>query len=623
MREARSDDLEQSTPGWSPSESSLASMLDSVGDGIMVLGPDWRFRYLNRMAAVLLGRDRESLEGRDAWEEFPTAVGHPLQLVLLRAARDRRPARLTVQDDTTGRWLELHAFPQEENLVVLFGDVSERLAAENEQREFGERMATAERIAHFGVWSWEISTGRVRWSDELHRIYGLEPGEFAGTVEDFTSRLHPEDRQRVWNHVQQSLRTKQPFIFEERIYRPDGSERVLLSEGRPLIGADGLVRVLVGVCHDVTERVEAQRALGLSERRMRAILDNIPSLVAVKNLEGRYVMSNAEGARLAGIEPDEVVGNSCAELFPTISEKLRLNDRLAATEQEPVYDEAVLMREGEPRTFLTVTFGLPDERGQVVETCTVATDVTERYERESERRERTTWREQIGAALADERMLVFAQPIVEVATGERRRSELLVRMQSERDESILAPAAFLPAAERFGLVQQIDVFMVGRALELADLHPAVNLSAVTLGDAQARRAALDLLAASPAAAAKLVFEITETAAAEHLEDVLAFGSEAAALGCGLALDDFGTGFGSFIYLRRLPLRYLKIDTSFVLDLPRSEDDQRVVKSILRIAEEFGLAAIAEGVEDEETLQMLRELGADYVQGFHLGRPAPV
>jgi PAS domain S-box-containing protein len=623
MREARSDDLEQSTPGWSPSESSLASMLDSVGDGIMVLGPDWRFRYLNRMAAVLLGRDRESLEGRDAWEEFPTAVGHPLQLVLLRAARDRRPARLTVQDDTTGRWLELHAFPQEENLVVLFGDVSERLAAENEQREFGERMATAERIAHFGVWSWEISTGRVRWSDELHRIYGLEPGEFAGTVEDFTSRLHPEDRQRVWNHVQQSLRTKQPFIFEERIYRPDGSERVLLSEGRPLIGADGLVRVLVGVCHDVTERVEAQRALGLSERRMRAILDNIPSLVAVKNLEGRYVMSNAEGARLAGIEPDEVVGNSCAELFPTISEKLRLNDRLAATEQEPVYDEAVLMREGEPRTFLTVTFGLPDERGQVVETCTVATDVTERYERESERRERTTWREQIGAALADERMLVFAQPIVEVATGERRRSELLVRMQSERDESILAPAAFLPAAERFGLVQQIDVFMVGRALELADLHPAVNLSAVTLGDAQARRAALDLLAASPAAAAKLVFEITETAAAEHLEDVLAFGSEAAALGCGLALDDFGTGFGSFSYLRRLPLRYLKIDTSFVLDLPRSEDDQRVVKSILRIAEEFGLAAIAEGVEDEETLQMLRELGADYVQGFHLGRPAPV
>ena len=109
----------------------------------------------------------------------------------------------------------------------------------------------------------------------------------------------------------------------------------------------------------------------------------------------------------------------------------------------------------------------------------------------------------------------------------------------------------------------------------------------------------------------------------HLEAARAFAADVSALGCGLALDDFGTGFGSFTYLRTLPLSYLKIDISFVRSLLDSDDDRRVVQSIIGIAERFGLRTIAEGVEDEATLDLLRELGADYAQGFHLGRPAPL
>jgi EAL domain-containing protein (putative c-di-GMP-specific phosphodiesterase class I) len=293
----------------------------------------------------------------------------------------------------------------------------------------------------------------------------------------------------------------------------------------------------------------------------------------------------------------------------------------------PVYDEAVLVVDGDPRTFLTVTFALPDERGMPIETCTIATDITERKERETERRDRQEWEERLTATLAEGRMLAAEQPIVELDQAAARTSwrELLVRMIL-RTGDLLAPGAFLPAAERYGLIQQIDVWMVTQALRDGPALPdasrtAVNLSAVTLCDPDARREIIELLQGSPEAARSVVFEITETADPKHLDAACEFASQLVTLGVGgIALDDFGVGFGAFTYLRRLPLRYLKIDRSFVTNLVHSGDDQRVVQSIVGIARQFALRTIAEGIEDRPTLELLREMGVDYGQGFFLGKP---
>jgi len=496
--------------------------------------------------------------------------------------------------------------------------------AVQELREFSETMSQAEQIGGFGVWRWEPASGRLRWSDELHHIHGLAPGAFAGTIEAALGYVHRDDREIVSSRLGSAIETREPFVFEHRIVRADGAQRVLLTQGRVIAAAGGGVEALVGVCRDVGERAQAELALGLSERRMRAILDNSPSIIGVKDLAGRYLMANAETGRLLGLAADELVGRECTELFPEISEQLLANDRLAAAELMPVYDETVLERDGEPRTYATVTFALPDADGRPLETCTIATDVTERRERESRRRERIAWRDRIAAALADGDMLAFAQPVVDLATGEAEWCELLVRMRDGSDGEVLEPGDFLPAAERYGLVQAIDVWIVRQALAMSSgLAPEVNLSAVTLCDQGAREEILALLYSDPAAASRLVFEITETAAAEHLDAACEFATALTGLGCGLALDDFGTGFGSFTYLRRLPLRYLKIDRSFVVDIARSPDDRRVVQSIVGIAAHFGLLTIAEGVEDAPTLDLLRELGADFAQGFHLGHPAPL
>jgi len=253
-------------------------------------------------------------------------------------------------------------------------------------------MAEAERIARFGVWKWEIATGAVRWSEHLHEIYGVAPGAFEGTVEAFVARLHPDDRERVGANIAHAVETLEPFAFEERIVRPDGSVRVLLSQGRAVPGPDGSAATLIGVCHDVTERAAAEHALGASERRMRAILDNSPSAVAVKDLDGRYLMTNAECGRVLDVAHQDLIGHLCHEfLEQDIADRLRAADQLAAALGEPVYEDMVLQRDGESRTFMMTTFALPDASGRPIETCTIATDITERKRHEEERLDRGLW----------------------------------------------------------------------------------------------------------------------------------------------------------------------------------------------------------------------------------------
>jgi PAS domain S-box-containing protein len=598
-------------------------MLDRITDGVFVFDREWRFRYINEPAARMLGRTRAELEGAHAWTEFPEAIDGPSYTVYHRARSEGTHQRVTEFFEPLKTLFEVRVYPVEDELVVLFRDITEQHRTSERLKEYAERMAEAEQIARFGAWRWDIADGVVRWSDELHRIYGIEPGQFGGTAEAFTDFVHPDDRDRVWGHVSRAMETGAPFAFEERIVRPDGSVRHLLSQGKVIRGRTGEASALVGVCHDITDRVQTQHALGMSERRMRAIVDYSPSVVAVKDLEGRYLMANGEAGRIIGKTPDELIGHHCSELYPKhVSEQISANDRLALTSGEPVFDETTMVVDGEQRTYVTVTFALPDDEGRPVEVCTIGTDVTERRERDSERRERMAWQERISTALADGTMLVFAQPVLDLETEEIASSELLVRMSS--DDGIIEPAAFLPAAERFGLIQSIDVWMTGQAVGLAaERQLEVNLSAITLCDADALAEIVRLLEAAPAAAANIVFEITETAALEHIAAAQWFAEAITPLGCGLALDDFGTGFGSFTYLRELPLRYLKIDRSFVSRLTESVDDRRVVQSIIGIAAQFGLETIAEGVEDEPTLDLLRVAGADYVQGYHVGRPAPL
>lgn len=130
------------------------------------------------------------------------------------------------------------------------------------------QLEEAQRIAHFGSWEWDMRTGDVSWSDELFRIYGVTPAEYAPSYEGYLGRVHPDDREHVAAAIQAAAQTGEPFSFDERILRPDGSERILHSGGGVLVDDDGAPMRMIGACHDVTEREEARRRLAETEAEL-------------------------------------------------------------------------------------------------------------------------------------------------------------------------------------------------------------------------------------------------------------------------------------------------------------------------------------------------------------------
>ncbi len=245
------------------------------------------------------------------------------------------------------------------------------------------------------------------------------------------------------------------------------------------------------------------------------------------------------------------------------------------------------------------------------------------------------WLGRLRRALREGLFVLHYQPIVGLSGGGVSHYEALVRLADEPEGRLVAPGAFLPAAERYGLVREIDRLVVSRVAALLGAHDAageragnvprvaLNLSALSVTDRGMLAHIERELARHRVDPGRLVLEITETAAISDMRRAQSFCAGVEALGCAIALDDFGVGFGSFYYAKRLPFSYLKIDGDFVRELVSSRNDALVVSAIVDVARGMGRETIAEFVGDEATLELLRTLGVDYAQGFHVGRPAPL
>jgi diguanylate cyclase (GGDEF)-like protein len=230
-------------------------------------------------------------------------------------------------------------------------------------------------------------------------------------------------------------------------------------------------------------------------------------------------------------------------------------------------------------------------------------------------------------ALTQDRLRLATQPIRSLASGGIERYELLLRMTGESGE-LLPAASFIEVAERSGMVQELDRWVVARALELigerqragspVSLH--VNISGASVTDLSVLEFIERRLDEGEADPARCTFEITQTAKVEDYDTAAGFADRLSEFGCEVAIDDYGAGFGPFAYLQKIPFDVIKIDGAFIRDLPRNDADQLTVKAIVQIARGLGKRTIAEFVEDEETRRMLQEYGVDMAQGFHLGRP---
>lgn len=234
----------------------------------------------------------------------------------------------------------------------------------------------------------------------------------------------------------------------------------------------------------------------------------------------------------------------------------------------------------------------------------------------------------VHAALADPRRLVMHyQPIINLLNGRISHFEALLRIMDENGKPCNA-GELVKTCEVFGLIGQLDHAVVKACLAGVSSLPngagvAINLSGKSIGDPELLQFIETEIANLAINPARIIFELTETAAFHNLEEVRHFVRRIKSLGCRFALDDFGVGFSSFYYIKELEFDYLKLDGSFIANLPRNPNDQVFVRAMVEISRVFELRVIAEWVEDRETAEMLREYGVSYGQGYHFGKPGPL
>jgi diguanylate cyclase (GGDEF)-like protein/PAS domain S-box-containing protein len=543
--------------------------------------------------------------------------------------------------------------------AIIDRDRSRKLLEETERRyrRLIERLPVVTYVAEYGP--------EGRWlfvSPQIEEMFGYTAKEWMTDPGLWFSRIHPDDRAAVAAEEERGAEGGHPLALEYRMIARDG--RVVWVRDDASMGIhsyDGVLAV-EGLLSDVTEakiaeaelrrRAEHDDLTGLYNRRrfeeeladFRSLdgckgavaLIDVDSLKYVNDALGhaagdallRGISHSLDGERRTGEVLARFGGDEFAMLLPVGHED-------EARKRVKSFINAVRSRDSRlPATASAGVVSFDDSSEATDADLLVAADIALHeakehggnrvFAYEGRESERLAWIGRVRAAIDEGGLLLLAQPIIDLADQSTVSEELLVRMIGA-DGEVLPPAKFLPTAERFGLIGEIDAWVISRAMELAaeGRSVAVNLSARSIGDPGLIDTISECIEKTGADPDRVVFEITETSTVTAIEDLRAFGMRIERLGCALAIDDFGTGFGSLTYLKHLPVRYLKVDTEFVRGLVNSQSDQAIVRAIVTIAASLGMRTVAEGVEDQQTADRLVDLGVDYAQGFHLGRPHPI
>jgi PAS domain S-box-containing protein len=467
----------------------------------------------------------------------------------------------------------------------------------------------------------------ISWNGGAEALYGWSAAEAVGR--NARDLIVPEDTREAQRLVVEVSRDGR-WDGEMLVHRKDGSTFTAYIRNRLIRDERGAPSAIVGVAVDISARVAVETELLQSRNYAQAVTECMGEGLFTIDHASRVTYVNPAAEQMLGWPAGELLGRIVHEIrrpnhseapFPGTPIERVLTERTTVR----VEDDLFTMRGGSeiPVAYTAAPFRTEDR----LEGCVVIfQDATERRRRERESRQQAATLEcinRVQAAIVEDRLVLHAQPIVDLRSGQTVQHELLLRMR-EADGRIAPPAEFLPVAERYALVGEIDRWVVKQACSLAGAGCPVqlNVSARSVGNLDVLEHIERSIDEHAVAPGLLVFEITETAIVEEEEGAHTFAERLRAHGCQIALDDFGTGYGTLTYLKWMPLDFLKLDIEFVRDLVSNSASRHVVKAVLALARDFHLQTIAEGVEDATTLELLRELGVDFAQGYLLGRPAP-
>jgi PAS domain S-box-containing protein len=619
----------------------LLALVRSSNDAVIGKTINGIVVFWNEGAELLYGYESDEMIGREISVLIPPDRSNELSDLLARAqsgeiVRNFRTERLRKDGTIVAVSITVSPVIDPDGSVLGMSTIAHDLTLYDQQladlreahRKTDETLSTLETLHG----SAPVGLGFVDREFRLVHLNEMLAAVNGSTLEEQIGKTVAESMPDMWPQIEPAFR--HVLEHDESVLNVEASGEVASDPGHQRhwlasyypVHLDAEVIGVGIVVVDVTERRQAEDFRSI-------VMNNMAEGLYTVDAQGRLTSMNEAATRMLGWTEQELLGHEMRQLVlpqGTADDAIEQgNKALLSVRGEGLHvrldDHVYRCKNG---SVLPVAISAtPLLSGTSVEGAVIVfRDITdEKSERLRVKHELAalSWVGRIREALDEDRLVLYSQPIVPLRGGQPSE-ELLLRMVGRNGE-IIGPDAFLGAAEKYGLITEIDQWVVRQAARLAATgrHVGANLSAESL-------VTLDMLTLiereveqSGADPANLVFEITETAIMADIETCHAFARGIVALGCGIALDDFGTGFGTFTHVKKLDVKYLKIDIEFVRGLVESSANQHVVKAIVNLAQGFGCETIAEGVEDAETLELLRAYGVDFAQGFHLGRPAPL
>lgn len=524
------------------------------------------------------------------------------------------------------------------------------------------------------AYEWDVARDTLTWTGAATEMFGMEDLNPLASGDLFHGRINSEDLRDRLKKLSRHFTTGARFDCEYRLRGSDGEFMWVHERGQADFLPDGRPLVMRGVLRSITQRKRAEQRLeylanydeltghfnrfrlrqavefaltacrrfGRSGAYLTVDIDNIAMVNDAFGFEIGDAVLSGLAARLDALSgASDIVGRVEGDCFGLLLDHC---DEAAAADLAEriiagVRENAIQTNVGE--VAITVSIGgvvFPNSaqtsfdvmsRAEVAlrqakrdgRNHSVIYQLTE-IQRQTLRKDMSIAKE-VQQALADNRLKLAYQPIVDCVNHEPVYYECLLRMQRQ-DGSILPAGAFVPVVEQLGLMRQIDNCTLDLAVaELErdrDVRLTLNISGMTATDHPWLRRLVGKLRGSPDIAARLMIEITETAVLQDLDESARFVSSVRELGCQVALDDFGAGYTSFRNLQALSVDMVKIDGAFIKDLADRPDSQLFIRTLLGLANGFGLDTVAECVETPEEAEVLIREGVTYLQGYLYGRP---